>query len=58
MLPDGLDFLMRPILAQMCRMESLHDHTLSLADFALMNDALDARAENEVRAHRAAENIK
>ncbi|MFW6681754.1 DUF6889 family protein [Komagataeibacter intermedius] len=56
MLPDGLDFLMRPILAQMCRMESLHDHTLSLADFALMNDALDARAENEVRAHRAAEN--
>lgn len=33
----------------MCRYESLKDGTLSLADVALMNDALDVKNENERR---------
>lgn len=45
---------MRPVLAGMCKMESLHDGALDLADFALMNDALDAKTENEIRARAAA----
>ena len=44
---------MRPVVAGMCKMESLHDGALDLADFALMNDALDANKENEVRARAA-----
>lgn len=38
---------MRPVLAGMCRYESLLDGTLGIADVALMNDALDVRADNE-----------
>ena len=52
-LPDGIDYLMRPVLAGMCQMESIHNGALDLADFALMNDALDAKIENEVRARAA-----
>ncbi len=37
----------------MCRYESLKDGTLDLADVAAMNDALDARAENERRWYAA-----
>lgn len=48
-LPDGADFLMRPILAGLCRYESLVDGTLGLAHFAEMNDALDVDAENKAR---------
>ena len=33
----------------MCLYESLKDGTLDLADIALMNDELDAAAENEHR---------
>lgn len=57
MLPDGMDFLMRPVLHGLCRMESLYGTELSLEDFALMNDALDAKAENELRATEATEGI-
>lgn len=45
---------MRPVLEGMCQMESLHNCSLGLEDFALMNDALDAKTENMKRA-RAAE---
>ena len=38
---------MRPVLAGMCRYESLLDGTLGISDIALMNDALDVRADNE-----------
>ena len=31
----------------MCRYESLTDGSLSLEDIALLNDALDVRADNE-----------
>lgn len=33
----------------MCRFESLKNGTLSLADVALLNDALDVQYENERR---------
>lgn len=36
----------------LCRYESLRDGTLSLADVALMNDAIDVRDENTYRAQR------
>jgi hypothetical protein len=44
---------MRPVLRGLCRFESLKDGTLDLADIALMNDALDAEAENERRVQQA-----
>lgn len=44
---------MRPLIAGMCRYESLKDGALSLADVAMMNDALDVREENERRYMRA-----
>lgn len=40
---------MRPVMACVCRFESLLDCTLSLADVADLNDALDVKAENERR---------
>lgn len=52
-LPDGEDWLMRPVLAGVCRYESLKDGTVDLADLARMNDALDARDENTRRANDA-----
>lgn len=48
-LPDGLDWLLRPVLRGMCKYESLKDGTLDLADVALMNDLLDVEAENTYR---------
>lgn len=48
-LPDGKDWLLRPCIEGMCRFESLNDGTLSLAEVALMNDALDVKCENERR---------
>lgn len=38
-----------------CRYESLLDGTLSLEDVAVLNDALDVRAENEDRYIKAKE---
>ena len=40
---------MRPVLSGLCKYESLTDGTLSLADVADMNDALDVKNENERR---------
>ena len=48
-LPDGEDWLMSPIIKGLCRFESLVDGKLTLADFALMNDALDVVEENDRR---------
>jgi hypothetical protein len=44
-----MDFVMRPVLAGMCKFESLKDGTLDLEDIFLMNDALDVKYENERR---------
>lgn len=40
---------MRPVMRDKCKMESLKDGTLDLADIALLNDALDVLDENERR---------
>jgi hypothetical protein len=47
-LPDGEDWLLRPVVRQMCRYESLKDGTLDLCDIALMNEALDVIEDNRV----------
>lgn len=44
---------MQPILRGLCRYESLKDGSLDLADFAIMNQALDVQAENERRYREA-----
>jgi len=46
---DETDWLLRPVLEHMCHYESLINGTLDLCDIALMNEALDVRAENEAR---------
>ena len=48
-MPDGEDWLLRPVLAGCIRYESLLDGTLGLEDVARLNDALDVRDENERR---------
>lgn len=49
---------MDPIAAGYCRMESLHDGTLDLIDFCLMNDKLRAKSENEIRMQAAMEKAR
>lgn len=44
---DGSDWLLRPVLAGVCKYESLIDGTLDLVDVARLNDALDVRAYND-----------
>lgn len=55
---DGMDFIMRPILAGVCKMESAKDCSLDLADFALMNDAILVQGENSWRAMEAMKNAE
>lgn len=56
-MPNREDMLVRPVLAGLCRYESIHETLLDLRDFADMNDALDIRDEN-IRRARAAEGTK
>lgn len=51
-LPDGLDFLLRPVVAGMVGYEHIDGQTLGLAHFAEMNDALNVDAENRARLAR------
>ncbi|WP_181147794.1 DUF6889 family protein [Photorhabdus akhurstii] len=44
--------MLRPVIAGMCRYESLKNSILDLADIALMNDALDVKSENEAMIER------
>jgi hypothetical protein len=52
---DGEDWLLRPVLAGLCKYESLKDGTLDLEDLAKLNDALDVKEENERRYRKAME---
>lgn len=54
-LPTGDDWLYAPVVARMCRYESLKDGTLDLADIAMMNDLLAVKNDNELIARNAAE---
>lgn len=44
---------MRPVLAGLVWKHELKDGTYDLCDIADLNDALDAKAENEFRANEA-----
>jgi hypothetical protein len=44
---DGEDWLMQPVLAGLCKYESLTDGSVSLEDLQMMHDALDVKHENE-----------
>jgi hypothetical protein len=48
-MPEGMDFIMRPVRAGMCKLESALDGTLDLYHFGLMNDSLDVDVENQRR---------
>lgn len=52
-MPGGEDWLLRPVVRGLCKYESLKDGTLTLADVALMNDALAVQDENENRYREA-----
>lgn len=54
-LPDGEDWVFRPVLEGLCLYESLKDGTLDLEDLAKMNEALDVKFENENRYRKAQE---
>jgi hypothetical protein len=52
-LPGGEDWVMRPVLRGLCKLESLFDGTLSIEQIALANDALDVADENDRRIREA-----
>jgi hypothetical protein len=54
-MPDRTDWLMTPVMAGLCKYESLTNGAIDLVDVARMNDALMVRAENERRARATAE---
>lgn len=57
-LPDGIDFLLRPVEAGMCRYESLRDGTLTLEDLFLMNAFLDNKSHNQAEARKWQASLK
>lgn len=48
-MPDGTGWLMKPVLRQLCRYESLLDGSLTLMDLARMHDAMAVEEENHRR---------
>lgn len=46
---EGEDWLMRPVMRQLCKYESLLDGTLDLADLGRLNDAIEVDDENRAR---------
>jgi hypothetical protein len=48
-LPDGADWLLRPVERGFCKYESLVDGTLGLEHVAEMNDAIVVADENQRR---------
>lgn len=55
-MPDGTDWLMKPVLRGLCRYESLTDGSLTLLDLGRLNDALEVQDENERRLLEARQN--
>jgi len=54
-MPDGEEYLLRPVLEGMCKYESLKDCTIDLEDITRMNAAIDVKYENERRYRKANE---
>ncbi|MDV2876279.1 DUF6889 family protein [Phytobacter diazotrophicus] len=51
-MPDGEDFLRRPVQAGYIRYNALLDGSVDLADIARMNDWIDIKADNDARIER------
>jgi len=51
-LPDGEDYLMRPVDAGYISYSDLKNGSVDLADIARMNDWLDLKADNNARIRR------
>ncbi len=51
-LPDGEDYLMRPVDAGYIQYPDLLSGVVDLSDIARMNDWLDLKADNEARIAR------
>jgi hypothetical protein len=49
LLPDGMDYMMRPILRRVLPFQALHSLDYTLDDFVLANNALTAQDENQRR---------
>lgn len=47
---DGEDYVLRPVMLDKLRYESLLDGTVDIYDIAVLNEALDVMNENERRA--------
>lgn len=54
-MPDGEDWLWRPMAEGLCKYESVIDGTLGLEDIATMNDVLNVKFANQARLQQAAE---
>jgi hypothetical protein len=52
-LPNGRDWIMRPVLSRHIKFSELFDGTYDLCQIAELNEALEADAENQFRAHEA-----
>lgn len=52
-MPDGEDWLWRPMERGFCTFVQMKDNSLYIEDIAKMNDVIDVRDENEVRARKA-----
>lgn len=52
---SGEDWLLRPVGRGLCKLESLLDGTLDLADIAMANEFLDVQDENDMRVRDAME---
>jgi hypothetical protein len=54
-MPDGEDWILKPVLEGLIKYESLLDGTLDLEDIARLNDAIDVKYDNQARYRRAIE---
>jgi len=52
-MPEGDDWLMRPVMKGLCSYESLKNGALDICDIARMNDAIDVQLENDYRIAQA-----
>lgn len=50
---NGEDWLLRPVLEGLVSYTALESTELTLLDFAIMNEALDVRSENQFRFEKA-----
>jgi len=52
-MPDGEDWLWRPVAEGLCKYESVIDGTLGIEDIATMNEVLDVKYTNQARLQAA-----